>query len=192
MKILKDFTEKFVAVYPEVPILDRDANTVPHLTQLEMNTGRVAVEKHTAEQVEAFRLADAVTDELHNACAIVIATPMHNWGMPSALKAWIDRIINTRNFYTKKETLHNVPITIIVASGGPYSADAGVPGNVHLDFLRPHLTHCLQQIGADDITFLNCDPTGPIIAGRMDEFDEKSGMSRARRQLAEMEMRVAK
>lgn len=52
--------------------------------------------EHSAAEAEAWKLADELTTEICNASAIAIATPLFNWGPPSALKAYIDRIVNVR------------------------------------------------------------------------------------------------
>jgi FMN-dependent NADH-azoreductase len=177
---LEEFTEQFQSNHPGYDIIDRDVYKIPHLEYDESEAGRTPVANQTPELAQAFELASELTTELHQASAIVIATPMFNWGPPSALKAYIDRIINTRNFYTKAESLKGIPITFIVVSGGPYSVDAGVEKNVQLDHLRPLLSYCFSQIGADDIFFVNGDPTMPIQFGKVAENDPNSGMSRAR------------
>ena len=85
---------------------------------------------------------------------------MHNWGPPSALKAWFDRVINMRTFYSKAEQLTNIPITIIISSGGPYSTLESIKS---WDHLRPWLKFVLPKgLGAspDKIKFIDCDPTG--------------------------------
>ena len=41
----------------------------------------------------AFAASDALIEELDQADAVVIATPMHNYGVPAVLKAWVDQIV---------------------------------------------------------------------------------------------------
>ena len=50
--------------------------------------------------VRALALSDAIVDELAAADVIVIAAPMHNFGIPSALKAWIDHIVRPGHTFT--------------------------------------------------------------------------------------------
>ena len=46
----------------------------------------------TPEQKSELALSDALLDELRQANEYVIGVPMHNFGVPSALKLWIDQI----------------------------------------------------------------------------------------------------
>ena len=51
------------------------------------------IEQRIPEQVAALQESDQLLAELESADVIVIGTPMYNYGMPSALKAWIDQVI---------------------------------------------------------------------------------------------------
>ena len=44
---------------------------------------------------KAAKLSDQAIDELMAADVIVIGAPMHNFSIPSALKAWIDHVVRT-------------------------------------------------------------------------------------------------
>ena len=44
----------------------------------------------TDEQISLLAQSDLLIDELSTANVIVISTPMYNYGMPAALKAWVD------------------------------------------------------------------------------------------------------
>ncbi len=161
LAVLEEFTAAFLLKHPHAVILDRDLNDpqIPHLTKDEAAAGRTLVPNQTPEQKLHFALANELTDELVGAQHIVIATPLHNWGPPSSLKAWIDRIVNCRTFYTTTEHITTTPISIIVSSGGPYSIiDKLKP----FDHLRPWISYVFQQIGSkeENIVFVNCDPTG--------------------------------
>ncbi|WP_224789278.1 FMN-dependent NADH-azoreductase, partial [Pseudomonas fluorescens] len=64
--------------------------------------------------------------ELEKADCVVIATPMHNLMVPSALKAWLDHVIQAdRTFRITAEgkvgALHDRPVYVAIASGGTFS-----------------------------------------------------------------------
>jgi FMN-dependent NADH-azoreductase len=185
LMMLDEFTQEFMKHYGnDVKIVDWSTFEIGHLDYDELEAGRTPQSKHSPEMQKSFELANILTDEIAAADHVVIATPMYNWGMPSSLKAWFDRIINTRTFYEKTTTLKGIPMTIIIASGGPYSADAtnNNPERMKMDYLRPHLIECLIQMSADvdDIQFINIDPTGPIDGGRYSRDDPNSGTVRGR------------
>ena len=159
LSLLNEFTSKFTSKHSNIEVVTRDVNNIPHLDYDSLTAGRTKVENQTPELKQAFALANILTDEIIDASHIVIATPMYNWGPPSALKAWIDRIINVRTYYDNNKPLKNTPITFIVVSGGPYSSDSGA-GREKFDHLRPLLNDWFAAIGAEDMKFVNCDPTG--------------------------------
>jgi FMN-dependent NADH-azoreductase len=187
LRILDEFTTRFREVHPDMEILDRETQRIPHLDFPALTAGRTQIEDHTPELAKAFELASDLTDEVLEASALVIATPMYNWGPPSSLKAWIDRIINIKTFYRESPALAGLPITFIVASGGRYTTEDMAPH----DHLRPWLIECFTRIGAsaEDLTFIDCDPTGPLDRGIADHLDEDSGWTRALAQADEAALR---
>jgi FMN-dependent NADH-azoreductase len=176
LRLLDEFTDQMKVLFPNLSILDRETFSIPHLSNTELAAGRVDISKHTPEQQEAFKLADELTTELINAQAIIIATPMYNWGPPSSLKAWIDRVINIRTFYGKKP-LAGLPVTFIISSGGIYTTGPAAS----MDSLRPQLRTWFTAMGshAAELQFIDCEGTGAIDSGRIDISDESSGYTKA-------------
>jgi FMN-dependent NADH-azoreductase len=185
-RILADFENQFFALHPQSDKVSRFLGEIPHLDFDAQQAGRLALEKHDERLRSAFALANELTDELLSASALVIATPMYNWGPPSSLKAWIDRVINTRTFYQSTDQLADLPVSVIISSGGLYSEGE----NAKHDFLRPWLLECFSRIGVRDLTFINCDPAGPMEYGRIDPSSSESGLSKALRQVPEAAKRA--
>ena len=98
--------------------------------------------------------SEELIQELESSDVVVIATPMHNFTVPSALKAWIDHIVRVRRTFNvtregKVGTLRDRPVFVAVSSGGRYSGErARQP-----DFLTPYLRAVLGVIGLHDLTF---------------------------------------
>ena len=112
-----------------------------------------------ARPQQAFARSEALIQELENADAIVIATPMHNFTVPAVLKAWIDQVVRINRTFTstptgKVGTLTDRPVFIVIASGGWFSgpSPAGTPAQP--DFLTPYLQIVLNTIGLRDIHVL--------------------------------------
>jgi len=98
--------------------------------------------------------------ELETTDALIIGTPMHNYTVPSTLKAWIDHIVRVfRTFQPtpqgKVGTLQDRPTFIAIASGGSYS---GEPPR-QPDFLTPYLRAILNTVGIHDIAFFSIQGT---------------------------------
>ncbi|MGJ7532303.1 MULTISPECIES: FMN-dependent NADH-azoreductase [unclassified Variovorax] len=123
----------------------------------------LAQHSSTAEidQEGSISTSEELIRELENSDIVVIGTPMHNLGVPSALKAWIDHVVRARRTFNvgaagKVGTLRDRPVFIAVASGGRFSGEhARQP-----DFLTPYLTTILGTIGLKDLNFFSIQGTG--------------------------------
>src|SRR3546814_10538335 len=94
--------------------------------------------------------------ELEDTDGLIIGTPMHNYTVPSALKAWIDHIVRVHcSFLPTRQgkigTLRDRPTFIAISSGGTYG---GEPAR-QPDFLTPYLTAILNTVGIHDIAFFS-------------------------------------
>ena len=106
-------------------------------------------------------LSDKLIQELESADVLVIATPVHNFTVPSMLKAWIDHVVRARRTFNvtpagKVGLLRDRPVFVAIASGGRFSGErARQP-----DFLTPYLRAVLGIIGLHDLTFFSVQGTG--------------------------------
>ena len=71
----------------------------------------------------ALEVSETLIRELEAADVLVIATPMHNYGVPAVLKAWVDQIVRIHRTFAstpggKVGKLRDRPAWLIVASGG--------------------------------------------------------------------------
>ena len=114
-----------------------------------INANFTAAEERSAEQRAVLAESDALVAELKAADVLVIGAPIYNFGVPAALKAWIDMVARARlTFrYTEdgpKGLLEGKKAYLVVASGG-------VPVGSAVDFATPYLRHALAFIGIDDV-----------------------------------------
>jgi FMN-dependent NADH-azoreductase len=135
------------------------AGAIPHIDE-SYATALGARERSPAEISPSGSMSrsEELIVELESSDFVVIGTPMHNFTVPSALKAWIDHVVRVRRtFNTNREgyvgTLRDRPVFIAVSSGGRYSgARAGQP-----DFLTPYLKAILGTIGLHNLTFFSVE-----------------------------------
>ena len=136
----------------EVVVRDLTLEPLPHVDEAFV-TGRVLPpERRSIEQAESLVLSDALIDEVNAADVIVLAAPMYNFGVPSALKAWIDHIVRPgRTFsYSKSGPMGLVrgkKAILVVARGGVYS-DGPMQAS---DFQESYLRSVLAFIGIVDL-----------------------------------------
>jgi FMN-dependent NADH-azoreductase len=104
--------------------------------------------------------SDELIRELESSDCVVIATPMHNFTVPSALKAWIDHVVRVRRTFRANPDgylglLRDRPVFVAVSSGGRFSG----PRARQPDFLTPYLRASLGTIGLRDLIFFSVEGT---------------------------------
>jgi FMN-dependent NADH-azoreductase len=117
---------------------------------------RTSEENRTSDQRALLTQSDALVAELQAADDIVIATPIYNFSVPAALKAWIDLICRDNITFvyendSPRGLLSNKRATVIVTSGGTLAGK-------DIDFTTSYIQHILGFIGIDDVTII--DVTG--------------------------------
>lgn len=117
---------------------------------------------HWIPAVEASRepdaLGEAVFDDFMAADVIVIGAPMYNFGIPTQLKAWIDRIAIPGKAFrygpNGPEGLAGGKKVVIASSrGGIYSHGPAAVA----DFQEPYLRTVLGFFGITDIEFVRAE-----------------------------------
>jgi len=104
-------------------------------------------------------LGNEVMDEFLAADVIVIGAPMYNFGIPSTLKAWIDRVaVAGKTFrYTANgpEGLAGGKRVIVASSRGGFYGE-GSAGAV-MDFQENYLRGVLGFLGITDVEFVRAE-----------------------------------
>lgn len=112
-------------------------------------------EERSDENKSALETSDRLVDDLKSADTLVIATPVYNFSLPAALKAWIDQVVRARTTFRYTDEgpeglLAGKKAFVVYASGG-------TPMGSPIDFVTPYLKHVLGFIGIKDVTFLDKD-----------------------------------
>lgn len=115
-------------------------------------------EQRSAAHKAKLALSDALVEELKAVDTLVIATPIYNFSIPAALKAWIDMMARAGMTFKYTDTgpvglLENKRAIILIASGG-------TPMGSEIDFATPYLRHALGFLGISDVTFIAADGLG--------------------------------
>jgi FMN-dependent NADH-azoreductase len=141
-------------LHPSAKLMRRDltAERPPHLDDV---TLRAISTKDAAEAERlkaAARLSDQLTDELLQADLLVISTPMWNFGIPSALKAWIDLVVRPNRTFRYADggvlgLAKDKKAILVLASGGVFTEGPWRPW----DFVEPYLRQILGFIGVVDV-----------------------------------------
>jgi len=165
---------RLLADHPAAQIVARDlwAEPLPHVdgeyaAALGGTRDDNAAPALNARGLSSLAMSDKLIAELRDADCVVIATPMHNFTVPSVLKAWLDHVVRIGvTFYATREgkvgTLADRPVYIAVSSGGFRTGErANQP-----DFLEPYLRAILATIGLKQTRFISVQATaaGPETA----------------------------
>jgi len=121
---------RLLAEHPAAQIVARDlwAEPLPHVdgeyaAALGGTRDDNAAPALNARGLSSLAMSDKLIAELRAADCVVIATPMHNFTVPSVLKAWLDHVVRIGvTFNATREgkvgTLADRPVYIAVSSGG--------------------------------------------------------------------------
>ena len=110
-------------------------------------------EHHSPESMAAIAVSDELVAELQAADHIVIGTPMYNFSIPAALKAWIDHIVRVGVTVSPDNVglLTGKTATIILATGGDFSPGSPVE---QYNQASGYLRQVLGWIGITDVEII--------------------------------------
>ncbi len=155
--ISRNMTRRFVAgwraAHPNGEVVDRDLmkTDLPFVTAPWLQAYFTPAGQLSPDMKEALRLSDELVGEILAADHIVIATPVYNYNIPAALKAWVDHIVRKGltlgldggGLVTGKKA------TVLLASGGVYTEGSPIRDR---DIATQYLRLILGVIGIADVT----------------------------------------
>lgn len=153
-----------------------------------------AEEKREPWMRDALAESDLLVDELLAADVLVIGTPLYNFGMPAALKAWIDQIVRagrTVDFDESNLLDPYIPLladrprhAVILAARGGIGFDAG--GDLaHMNHLEPGLITALGFIGITQVHQIAIE--GQEVGGELLASSVASALSQVDRLVAQLQ-----
>ena len=151
---------------PNGRVIERDLAKTP-LTFVDLDWIQGAFsppEYHTESHKRALALSDLLVAELLEADEIILASPMYNFAIPAALKAWIDHVVRAGKTFRYNAAgrpeglVAGKKVLAIVASGGNYAA---------LDHEVPYLRFVFGFMGIRDVRFVQAGGTGQVQQGKI-------------------------
>jgi len=155
--ISRQLTERLVARFAnegDISVVERDlVNGLPTVTEDWIGSNFTPKDDRSEEQAAYLELSDQLVSELRSADVLVVGMPIYNFGMPAALKAWVDLICRAGETFQYGENgpvgfLKNKRAIVTVASGG-------VPVGSPMDHATTAFTQVLNFIGITDITYVS-------------------------------------
>ncbi len=164
------FVAQWKSSHPDGKVIDRDLNgtSIPPISAEWVGAVYTPEEARTPEQKELLSLSDALLVELEQADEYVFGVPMHNFGVPSVLKLWIDQITRVGKTFTyadgtPKGLITGKKATFIIATGGIYDAQTQMAS---FNFVEPYLRTLFGFLGLTDVTFLTAGGTMALNHGQ--------------------------
>lgn len=172
--VSRQLTEAFVHQWkfshPDGTVVDRDLNAspIPPVNAEWIGAAYTPEEARTPQQKELLAVSDRLLSELSQADEYVFGVPMHNFGVPSVLKLWIDQIARVGRTFSyadgkPKGLLIGKKATFIIATGGNYDPQTRMAS---LNFVEPYLRSVFGFLGVTDSTFLTAGGTASLNYGR--------------------------
>lgn len=185
-RLTREFVAQWQHAHPQDAVTYRDVGRqpIPHINEVWIAAAFTPPEQRSPDLQEAIALSDHLVDELLAADIYVLGVPMYNFGIPSALKAYIDHIIRIGRTFEFTPTDPDHPYTplvlgkqmvIIAARGGSGFGRGGVYEK--LNHQTSYLETIFRFIGITNITLIEV------------EYDETGGqpladaIAQARRQI---------
>lgn len=155
-------------------VTNRDlTETLPFVNEDWINANFTDPADRTSAQRAVLAQSDSLVAELKATDTLVIATPIYNFGVPAAFKAWIDMVARARETFRYSENgpvglLEGKKAFVIVTSGGTELGS-------DIDFVSAWMKHVLGFIGITDVTMI--DSSGLM-------KDEAGAIARAEEEIA--------
>ena len=157
--VSRDLNDRIVAKFENggaVEVARRDlTDPLPQITEDWIDANFTAPDARTDAQKDVLALSDSLVAELKAADVLLIGLPVYNFGVPAAMKAWIDLVARAGETFRYSETgpvglLEGKRAIVTVASGGTEKGS-------EIDFATSYLAHVLGFIGITDVVFVSAD-----------------------------------
>ncbi len=157
--VTRDLNDKIIdklSKSDDVTVVTRDlADPLPLLTEKWIGANFTDPAERTEEQRKVLALSDELVAEVKAADVLLIGLPIYNFGVPAALKAWVDLVARARETFRYSEygpvgLLEGKRAIVTVASGGTEAGSS-------IDYATTYMKHVLSFIGITDVEFVSAD-----------------------------------
>ena len=155
--VSRDLASRIIERAGDATVVSRDLaiTPIPQIDEDWVNANFTPADDRSDAQRDRLSLSDALVAEVMAADTIVIGLPIYTFGVPAALKAWIDPVARAGvtfkyTEYGPKGLLEGKRAIIAVASGG---TEAGSD----IDFATGYIRHVLSFIGITNVEFVTAD-----------------------------------
>lgn len=155
--VTRDLTARIIETLPDARVITRDlAETpLPQITEDWVTATFTPADARSPAQKTVLAQSDVLVSELEAADTLVIGLPMYNFGVPAALKAWIDLVGRAGRTFKYTE---NGPVGLLAGKRAIVAvATGGTQTGSQMDFATDYIRHFLGFVGIADVTFVTAD-----------------------------------
>ncbi len=154
-----EFKNHWLSANPEDTFIYRDVGSSPpdFICESWIAAAFTPENERTDEQTSLLTQSDMLIDELSTASVIIITTPMYNYGMPAALKAWVDQVVRINKTFSFDLSRGDYPLEpiltekalVLLTSCGEFGFGKG-EAREEMNHLSPHLQIISKYLGVDE------------------------------------------
>jgi FMN-dependent NADH-azoreductase len=186
---LADTAEQaWTAEHPGVSVVRRDLGTQPlpaGAWPAAVSAKLAADAPPTPEQLAANTLVTALGDELLAADAVLLSTPLYNYGVSQHLKTWLDLVLaDPRVGPPAEQSLAGKPLILAMARGGGYGPGTPREG---WDHATPWLQRILGEVLGMDVHLAAAELTLADVTPGMEQLRDLAAESRRTAQVTAAE-----
>ncbi|WP_224392553.1 FMN-dependent NADH-azoreductase [Pseudonocardia sp. ICBG1293] len=187
-EIADEVERAYLAAQPGAEVTRRDLGTAPlpaDLWTTAVAAGYVSESDRTPEQRAAVSRIAELADEVLDADAVVIGSPLYNFGIGAHLKSWIDALITDPRFAPGTSPLAGRPVVLVVSRGGGYGPGTPREG---WDHGSGWIARILRDVWGGDVTVVETELT---LADVVPAMSELRPLAAEKRERARAEARAA-
>jgi FMN-dependent NADH-azoreductase len=155
--LVNEIVARYLELDRTTEVIERnlDADPLPHLTSL--NVDGVRAHAVTDIEIQTRDASDRLIAELFDADTVVIGAPMHNFSIPTTLRAWFDHVLRPQVTFGYSEAGPKGLVTgkkaiLALSRGGPYIEGLA-------DHQESYLRGLLAFIGVTDVEVVRAGRT---------------------------------
>jgi FMN-dependent NADH-azoreductase len=158
-RIVDDLKARYPAA--KVTVRNLGKEPLPHISEAFVTGRLLAADQRSASENQAIAMSDVLVGELMAADIIVLATPMHNFGISAVVKTWIDYIVRPSVTFSYSSSgamglVKDKKVILALASGSVF----GEEPMKSYDFQEPYLRAVLGFIGMTDVEVVRIEGVG--------------------------------
>lgn len=157
-ELARHFMESWKLEDKTLSIIERDVGLNPPgaISEAWIEAVFTPQEDRRPEQRDLLALSDTLIEEVKRSDVIVISTPMYNYAMPAALKAWFDQVIRVNETFSfdlgrgdrPLEPILSGKTLVILTSCGEFGFEQGGL-NEEASHLVPHIVTVSKYLGVE-------------------------------------------